>query len=201
MQKNHKNGTQTVCSMVHHFAQCPFTAHVTWDWKRAWKCNIHAKDSSLEKFMAVLWSCYCVLDAKNLWGWFLHREAVKVTLVANHVIMFYCWQLHWDSYLCSQENHRNGEEIQAHVDECSQAHTIFTLSHPWCPHNLNHTLPCWSPTEGTNGYCHSAWEFYSIIVVYTDYTEHIDDVSVQTTHFQVSIGTCKFFYFILHFLV
>ena len=77
MQKNHKNGTQTVCSMVHHFAQCPFTAHVTWDWKRAWKCNIHAKDSSLEKFMAVLWSCYCVLDAKNLWGWFLHREAVK----------------------------------------------------------------------------------------------------------------------------
>ena len=34
-----------------------------------------AKDSSLEKLMAVLWSQYCVLDARNLWGCVLHREA------------------------------------------------------------------------------------------------------------------------------
>ena len=34
-----------------------------------------AKDSSLERLMAVLWSWYCVLDARNLWGWFLHEEA------------------------------------------------------------------------------------------------------------------------------
>ena len=45
-------------------------------------------------------------------------------------VMFSFWQLHWDSYLCRQENHRNGEEIQAHADECSQVHTIFTWSHP-----------------------------------------------------------------------
>ena len=32
----------------------------------------------------------------------------------------------------------------------------------------------------------------------TDYMEHIDDGSVQITHFQVYIGTCDFF--ILHFL-
>ena len=29
------------------------------------------------------------------------------------------------------------------------------------------------PHEGRNGHCHSAWEFYRIIVVCTDYTEHI----------------------------
>ena len=30
-------------------------------------------------------------------------------------------------------------------------------------------------------------------MVCTDYTEHIDDGSVQITHLQVSIGTCKLF--------
>ena len=74
-------------------------------------------------------------------------------------------------------------------------HTIFTLSHPWCPHDINYTLPCSIPTKGGNGYCHSAWEFYSIIVVRTDYTEQMDDGSVQIIHFQVFIGTCRLFYF------
>ena len=34
-----------------------------------------------------------------------------------------------------------------------------------------------------------------MIVVCTDYMEHTDVVSVQLSHFQVCIGTCKFFYF------
>ena len=37
-----------------------------------------------------------------------------------------------------------------------------------------------------------------MIVVCIDYIEHTDVVSVQLSHFQVCIGTCKFF--ILHFL-
>ena len=36
-----------------------------------------------------------------------------------------------------------------------------------------------------------------MIVVCIDYIEHTDVVSVQLSHFQVFIGTCKFFYFAL----
>ena len=34
-----------------------------------------------------------------------------------------------------------------------------------------------------------------MIVVCIDYIEHTDVVSVQLSHFQVCIGTCKFFHF------
>ena len=34
-----------------------------------------------------------------------------------------------------------------------------------------------------------------MIVVFIDYIEHTDVVSVQLSHFQVCIGTCKFFHF------
>ena len=54
MQKNRRNCKQMVCSMGYHFSHCPFTENVTWDWKRANKRAIHAKDSSLEKLMAAL---------------------------------------------------------------------------------------------------------------------------------------------------
>ena len=62
-------------------------------------------------------------------------------------------------------------------------------------HHRDHILPCWSPIEWRNGYCHCVWGLYSMIVVCTDYMEHTDVVSVQLTHFQVFIGTCKFLYF------
>ena len=34
-----------------------------------------------------------------------------------------------------------------------------------------------------------------MIMVCIDYIEHTDVVSVQLSHFQVCIGTCKFFHF------
>ena len=69
------------------------------------------------------------------------------------------------------------------------------LSHYSCSHHRGHILPCWSPIEWRNGYCHCVWGFYSMIVVCIDYIEHTDVVSVQLSHFQVCIGTCKFFHF------
>ena len=80
-------------------------------------------------------------------------------------------------------------------NKCRQVHNIMPLSHYSCSHHRGHILPCWSPIEWRNGYCHCVWGFYSMIVVCIDYIEHTDVVSVQLSHFQVCIGTCKFFHF------
>ena len=97
--------------------------------------------------------------------------------------------------LSEQKNQRNTGNIHTCVNECSQVHTIMTLSHYSCSHHRNHILQCQSPIKWRNGYCHCVWGFYSMIVVCIDYIEHTDVVSVQLSHFQVCIGTCKFFHF------
>ena len=97
--------------------------------------------------------------------------------------------------LCEQKNQRNTGKIHTGVNECGQVHNIMPLSHYSCSHHRDHILPCWSPIEWRNGYCHCVWGFYSMIVVCTDYMEHTDVVSAQLSHFQFFIGTCNFFYF------
>ena len=97
--------------------------------------------------------------------------------------------------LWEQKNQRNTGKIHTGVNECSQVHIIMTLSHYSCSHHWDYILLCWSPIEWRDGYCHCVWGFYSMIVVCIDYIGHKDFVSFQLSHFQVCIGTCKFFYF------
>ena len=93
------------------------------------------------------------------------------------------------------ENQRNTGKIHTGVNECRQVHNIMLLSHYFCSHHRDCILQCQSPIEWRNGYCRCVWGFYSMIVVCIDYIEHTDVVSVQLSHFQVCIGTCKFFHF------
>ena len=91
--------------------------------------------------------------------------------------------------LWEQNNHRNTGRIQMIVVKCmpswlSLIACVFTAE-------ITH----YHAEAPLNGYCHFVCGFYSVIVVCTDYMEHTDVVSVQLSHFQVCIGTCKFFYF------
>ena len=120
------------------------------------------------------------------------HPSVEVTLFGNWLPF---WEIPAGMGIVRAEKHRNTGRIHTCVNECSEVHAIMTLSHCLCLHHRDHTLPCWSPIEWRNGYCHCVWGFYSMIVVCIDYIEHTNVVSVQLSHFQVCIGTCKFFHF------